>query len=1089
MLRSFVVTAVLVFASLLYGQDSQPASSPAVDNPSTGWNVLAKHGPTRRIAFETKEGTWMNLDLSPDGETIVFDLLGDLWTLPVAGGSARLLRGGPSMDVQPRFSPDGLWIAFTSDAGGGDNVWVMKKDGTGARQVTKESFRLLNNAVWTPDGKRLVARKHYTSHRSLGAGEMWMYELSGGEGRALTTKRTEQKDSGEPWVAADGRHLYWSEDATAGGSFDYNKDPHGVIYVVKRLDLSSGEITDVIAGPGGAVRPTLSHDGKTLAFVRRNRFKSVLCLFEIATGSIREVYDGLSRDQQETWAIFGVYPNFAWTPDDRAIVLWARGGLWRIEAADGRATAIPFTAAVDLEVAETVRFPTEVAPQSVDVRVVRWPEAAPEQRKIVFTALAHTWIKDGPDAAPRRLTDSPDFEFMPAFSPDGSSVVHATWNDARGGAIEVVAADGSRRVLTTDPGHYAEPRFSPDGRFVAYRRTLSDGVRGTFAVGKAGIYVVPLAGGAARFITDSGSEPRFSADGSSLRVVRPRGDGAALVDIALDDRKPAEIAIAAGAFAKEIVLSPDETFIAWTELFQVYVAPFARTGREQSLAAGSTAFPVKKLSRHSGEFLSWSKDSGTLRFSLGRELSEVAVRAEFEDGGATSRPVAATTSDLGFAASADQPATDVVFDDVVIVTMKGDEIVRGGRIHVRQDRIVAVGAEADVPIPEGALVRDLKGMIVLPGFVDIHAHMGRGSLGILPQQSWPLLANLAFGVTTIHDPSADTKTVFAEAEMSATGAMLGPRIFSTGTILYGAEGGFKAVVDSLDDARSHLARMKAWGAKTVKSYNQPRREQRQQIIVAAREAGMMVVPEGGSTFFHNLTHIFDGHTTVEHALPVAPLYDDVLTAFSRSGTAYTPTLIVGYGGLWGENYWYHHTDVSKNERLLAFSPRAVIDQRALRRPMAEEEDYNHIDLAKSAAEIWRRSGRAELGAHGQIQGVGAHWEMWMFAQGGLSPHETLKVATIGGARALGMDGDIGTIEKGKLADLVFYAPENDPLQDIRRSENHAWVMKGGRLFDAMTLDQILPEAKKRPPGPRLDMLDRDALSTLGGCGCSAAHAH
>ena len=252
---------------------------------------------------------------------------------------------------------------------------------------------------------------------------------------------------------------------------------------------------------------------------------------------------------------------------------------------------------------------------------------------------------------------------------------------------------------------------------------------------------------------------------------------------------------------------------------------------------------------------------------------------------------------------------------------------------------------------------------------------------------------------------------------------------------------------------------------------------------------MMVVPEGGSTFFHNLTHIFDGHTTVEHALPVAPLYDDVLTAFSRSGTAYTPTLIVGYGGLWGENYWYHHTDVSKNERLLAFSPRAVIDQRALRRPMAEEEDYNHIELAKSAAEIWRRSGRAELGAHGQIQGIGAHWEMWMFAQGGLSPHETLKVATIGGARALGMDGDIGTIEKGKLADLVFYAPENDPLQDIRRSEKHTWVMKGGRLFDAMTLDQILPDAKKRPPGPRLDMLDRDALSTLGGCGCSGAHTH
>lgn len=1081
--RCLMILLVLSFASAAASQESAPESRGAADTrpaPESGpWDVAARHGPVREVSFTTTSGTWMNLDVSPDGREIVFDLLGDLYTVPIEGGAARLLRGGVPFDVQPRYSPDGRFISFTSDAGGGDNIWVMDRNGGSARQVTKESFRLLNNAVWTPDSRYLVARKHFTSGRSLGAGEMWMYHLAGGDGVQLTVKRTEQKDAGEPCVSPDGRFLDFSEDMTPGSDFEYNKDPHAGIYAIRRLDLQNGRLRTLVEGPGGAARPQVSPDGRTLAFVSRVRFATALCLLDLETGRVRRLFQGLSRDQQETWAIFGVYPGFAWLPDGSALVVWARGGLSRIDAQTGEESRIPFSADVRLEVAETLRFPVRVGGADFPVRVTRWPDVSPSGDRVAFTALGHTWVKDLPSGAPRRLTAVERFEYAPRFSPDGRSVVQATWDDAAGSAVEIVdAATGAARVLVSGRGHCTEPVFSADGGMIAWRETTGDDVKGRLRAARAGIWIMSVTGGAPRLITESGAHPAFTADGRRLLVQRGAGDGTELVAIDIEDRR--ETVLASGRSATEYALSPDERHLAFTEFFHAYVVPFPASGRNVSLSAGMKSLPVARLSADAGEFLSFSADGTRVRWHHAHELSEARLATLFPEAGATLPPDppkgvsrADTTWDLGFTAAADIPPTEVVFTNATLVTMRGAEVIRGGRLHVRGDRIVALGT--DVAPPDGVRTVDLGGGVVVPGFVDIHAHMPRGSLGQSPRQSWPLLANLAFGVTTTHDPSADTKAVFAESELVRAGLLTGPRVYSTGTILYGAEGSFKAVIDSLDDALSHLRRLRAFGAFSVKSYNQPRRNQRQQVVAAARSLGMMVVPEGGSTFFHNLNQIVDGHTTIEHALPVAPIHDDVVQLFARSGTAYTPTLVVGYGGLWGENWWYQHTDVFRNERLRRFVPASVVDPRSLRRILAPEEDFHHIDIAKGVADVVRAGGLAEIGAHGQMQGIGVHWEMWMFAQGGLPPHETLRAATWMGARAIGLDGEIGSLEPGKLADLVIYPPDRDPLVRIRDTEHLRFVMKGGRLYDAETLDQILPEPVRLPPGPDLTGLAGEPL--------------
>jgi imidazolonepropionase-like amidohydrolase len=409
-------------------------------------------------------------------------------------------------------------------------------------------------------------------------------------------------------------------------------------------------------------------------------------------------------------------------------------------------------------------------------------------------------------------------------------------------------------------------------------------------------------------------------------------------------------------------------------------------------------------------------------------------------------------------------------------------------VVVENNIIKAIGAAGDVKVPAGALTIDCSGKTITPGFIDAHAHGSHFRDGLTPQKHWPYYANLAYGITTMHDPSANSEMVFSQSEMVRAGNMVGPRVFSTGTVLYGADGNTKAVINSIDDARSALRRSKAYGAFSVKSYNQPRREQNQMIIQAARELSMEVVPEGGSFYFHNLGMILDGHTTIEHNIPVAELHDDVIQLWKRSQTAYTPTLIVTFGAMSGEYFWYQHTNVWENKKLLNFSPREVLDPRSRQRTMVPEDEYEngHILVSKSLKKLNDAGVLINMGAHGQIQGIGAHWETWMFQQGGMTAHEALRAATYNPARSLGLDSLVGSLEPGKLADLIIM--EKNPLENIRNTESIQYVMVNGRLYDAATMNQVGNTKKPRDKfywelGKTAGVFDWHEATETEGCSC------
>jgi Tol biopolymer transport system component/imidazolonepropionase-like amidohydrolase len=1104
MFRILLILLSLTFADWVTAQEK----------PKWDVNNPASPLPYRDISFTVEEGTWICLDVSPDGKTIVFDLLGDIYSMPIGGGTATPLRTGIAWEVQPRFSPDGKKISFTSDAGGGDNIWTMNPDGSDAKAVTKESFRLLNNAVWL-DNDYLVARKHFTSQRSLGAGELWLYHRSGGEGVQLTKRKNDQQDLNEPSVSPDGRYVYFSEDMYGGGFFQYNKNPNTQIFAVRRYDRQNGTVENVTGGSGGACRPQVSRNGNWLAFVRRIGIKSVLMVQNMATGEEFPLYDQLDKDQQEAWTIFGCYPGFAWLPADKGIVIWAGGKIKRLDfelskAADWSGSArpkisdIPFRCEVRTKVAETQRPAQKVFEENFTARAIRQAVTSPDGKWLVFNNIGQIYRKNLPNGKPEKLTkNNNSFEFEPAFSPNGKLIAFVTWDDELLGQIHIWDTDTkTSRALPLPKGIYRTPSFSPDGKSLVFRKQGGDDELGFAHCNKPGIYTVNADGSNLKFVSPNGENPRFWAAPEGLRITVTTGGylfGAldkSFRSYDLDGNN--EKILAKSKYANQWSLSPDGRWLAFTELHKAYVCAMPLPGQALDVSAGMVSVPVSLVSRDAGYNLHWSSDSQKLHYTLGDEYFtiELEKRFAFLPGAPDTLPALDTAGiKIGLVHLSDRPEGTLIYENARLITMEGDEVLENAVLAVERNKIVFVGTAQQFRNSglrfSGAKTIDCTGKTIMPGIVDAHAHSGNFRFGLSPRKQWEYYANLAYGVTTMHDPSANSEMVFSHSEMLKAGRMVGPRLYSTGTIIYGADGDFKAPINSLDDARAALRRTKAWGAFSVKSYNQPRREQRQQVMAAARELGMQVVPEGGSFFQHNMTQVVDGHTTVEHNLPVAPLYNDVVALWKETKTHNTPTLIVNYGSLNGEYYWYQHTDVWAKKRLLNFTPRHIVMERSRHVTKAPEEEYvnGHMLTSKSCKKLQDAGVNINLGAHGQLQGLGAHWELWMLQQGGMSNLQALRCATLNGAISIGMDAEIGSLKVGKLADFIVL--DQNPLDDIRNSESIRFVSVNGRLYDADTLNEIGNYDRKRgkfwfeQPGGETGAAG--AGHTCGKSGCVCGH--
>jgi imidazolonepropionase-like amidohydrolase/Tol biopolymer transport system component len=1050
-----VLVGLLAPGSALGVPDAQ---SWDVNNPN--YSVSAS-----RVEIDVAEGTWMNLDVSPDGQTIVFDFLGDIYRLPIEGGDAVNLTSSHAWDIQPRFSPDGSALAFTSDRAGGDNIWTMNLSSGDYHQVTYETFRLLNNPTWSLDGKFIAARKHFTTSRSLGTGEIWLYYANAADkqaGQQLVERPSEafQKELGEPMFTADGKGLYFVQNVTPGNTFIYHQDSNTELFQIREVDLADNSIAKVVGGPGGAVRPTPSPDGTKLAYVKRVRAKSRLFVMDLASQQETMIFDALDPDLQETWAVQGVYPNMDWTPDSKAVVFWADGKIWRIDVASQKVSEIPFRIRDSRKMYPPPRFTVDVAPDTFTTKMVRFARPSPDRKAVVFESLGQLHIKKGDRAAKRLTSDKNDgFDFSPIWAPDGDQVFFLRWSDTNLATLHRIGTSGGKsKLLELPKGQYTELAISNEGNTLAFRKLAGSSLLNPEWGGRPGIYLMDLSTGEARFVSKRGSHPHFGPNQRIYvqeRAETAQGRGAKTAKTRLlsmtqngnDVREIAEV-----ANARSLQLSPMGTHIAFVDNFQIHIAPFFASGKlvvlDKSKAAKTMPVPVVKVSSSGGTYLNWSADGKRVNWSVGSQMKTVSVDDALESGF-----VAPTSGrDLSIEVPFAKPESRFALVNARIITMNGDrEVIEKGAVLVEHNRIKAIGDVRDVKVPKSYTTIDMSGKTVIPGLIDIHAHGPYGSGQIIPQQNWNLMAHLALGVTTVHNPSSAAHLAFAAAEYVSAGLTLGPRIYSTGEIVYGAKGTNYNKIESLEDALAHIRRLKAQGAISVKNYNQPRREQRQQVIEAARQEGLMSVAEGGSLFSLDMNFIADGITGIEHNVPILNMYDDVTQFWRHTPVAYTPTLVVTYGGLTSEDYFYQHTEVWKHPILSNFVPPGVLQARSVRRPMAPEEDYKDDDAAAAAKVLLDAGIMVNIGAHGQREGLGSHWEMWSFVRGGFSPMEALSAATINPAQYMGMNNDIGSLEVGKLADMVVL--NENPLSDIRHTDQIDTVVINGRIYDAATLNE------------------------------------
>ncbi len=1057
----------LVLLALAATPEAQPA-----------WDVSAPRGMTRDIDFTTSEGTIQALDLSPDGQWIVFDLLAHVYRVRASGGDAECLtqQSGIALNYDPRYSPDGRHIAFVSDRTGQNGLWVMGSDGSNPRQVAEGGPYWLLQPAWMPDGRSLVAARYLIHRLSSGnwtvSSRIWQYPLDGSPPRKLVGEGLTYLVA--PAVSPDGRYLYYEQmdqPASTADHFLVSGAHH-----LRRMNLLSGESETVTESSaprpyGYAAAPQLSPDGRELSFVRRVPFAGTayrerrsshstgLWIRDLASGRERLALVPITPDHFDTSDGYHLRfsPGYAWARDGRSIVLPEGGQIRRLDVASGSVTTIPFSARVHRKISQMARPQRRIEDGSFDVRFLRRPASSPDGRTLLFEAVGRIWRMSLPDGAPRPLDPRPTtaFQYAPAWSRDGTWIAFVTWDDESGGHLwKMRAAGGAPIRVSREAGEYLNPVWSPDGKdlfalrgFGASLRGLTvrdnerfgvlrlsaDGSSSATVAWVSGIVRLDFGPGGRIHYTEETRPYDAANEGQEWNEYQPRKTLISMNVQGGDRREHAHF-----PFAGHAQIAPDGRHIVFHEAHNLLMATMRAGDAPGSpffdrSAAGSS---VQWLTRRGGLDARWL-DAGTVEFVSGN----LYQRYDMASGKTRS-----TT--IRLRVPREQPHGRLVFRGARVLTMRDRAVLSDADVAIAGTRISCVGVCRPGPADK---IIDARGKTIIPGLIDAHAHPPWD--GDIHRQHHPRLAiYLAYGVTTVFDPSAEAEGVFPSSDLIAAGKLRGPRVLTTGPALV-STGDIRPIRD-YEDALDDVSRLASWGAVSVKQYTQRRRDQRQWIVEAARANGSVGVTGERLNLYYDLGMIMDGQTGWEHPITEHPTYRDVARFIAQSGANHTAAMQTAGQGLEASEYWQARTDLLHDEKFLRYTPWRELERFSdfKRRPL---EEYPILYWTETDKDILRAGGSVSAGAHSKWDGIGLHREIWTFATA-LTPMESLETATLNPARYLGFDRDLGTIEPGKLADLLVL--NADPLEDIRNTADIAYVVQGGHVYDDDTLDRVWPDS-------------------------------
>ncbi len=1062
-------------------------------------------GKTRPLSFMVDNASWVSVAMLPGKDAFVFDLLGDLYELPLHGGDALLISGGLGFDSQPAVSPDGTWIAFISDRDGADNLWIMRPDGSEPRKLSDEQYNPLLSPAWSPDGRFV------TVTRDAADIELVTFHVDGGSGVIVKAANAEDLPAVGAAYSPDGRYIYYA--AAAGSNGPVDNFPATQIF---RVRLRDGVTEQITRGEGGGFKPLLSPDGTLLVYGTRYERDTELRIRSLVTGEDQRLTLPVQHDSQDNFrpSSRGMLPGYTFTDDGQSVVLSAGGKFQKVSLQAGTRETIPFVADVTLAVGPDLTRHWRVPDGPVTAVLAQDPALSKDKNQIVASVLTRLYLLDlDTDVAPRPITPASMWAFKPAWSPDGRWIAFVTWTANDGGHIWRIRSNGRGKPqqLTRHAAFYTDVSFSPDGEQLYALRGNEWMRHQTFSEFTGlgiPLEVISLdsSGGDVRVVMPAGTAryPHFGPETDRLYLY----DEDALFSVALDgsDRRDLLVVEAPSGNrnpkeppkAEQVRISPVGGHAIALVNKQVWVIPLVPAGGNvPTVSVRGPALPAVQLTDTGADFLDWSNDGSEIYWTIGstvhrRPLDSIVFfepaddeeealehaeghgtkeQDQNDETANTEAPVPRLEDDEAVVSlqfevvlPRNNPIGRLLLQGGNVIAMAGSTtaqmtaVLNNYDILIEGNRIVATGITGSLEVPMGTTVINVAGKYLVPGFIDTHAHWELRTGDVLEPTNWSLIANLAYGVTSGLDVQTSYHDYFAYRDLVATGQSIGQRAFMTGPGIFGNND-----FESYEAVKNYLRRYSDhYRTPNIKSYLVGNRKQRQWVVLASQELGLMPTTEGGGDQKLNLTHAIDGMHGNEHNMPDMPFFDDVIALYAKTQTAYTPTLIVQYNAESAREYYFTRTEVHDDAKLARFYPHNRLDELTQRRPgWMRDEMYRFAEGAAAAAAIARAGGLVGVGGHAELQGLGYHWEMQSYVAGGMTPAEVLRAATIDGARILGAPDDLGSIEPGKLADLVVL--DANPLDDIRHTTAIGRVVQNGRVYDGNTLDQQYPRVKPLPP--------------------------